>query len=128
LKKHQQPDVKGSDYDFRSLPTMATDQQLKRKFLTYRVQNIPHSVTKETIKDYFIQEDRRDIEVKSLCPSVDTPELQEGDLTATVFFRSHENQEQGPRIASHNIDVDKSFMGFTPLYVPDKEDGPIVAE
>jgi hypothetical protein len=109
--------------------TMPTDQQLKRKFLTYRVQNIPHSVTKETLKDYFIQEDRRDIEVKSLCPSVDTPELQEGDLTATIFFRNHENQEQRPRAASLIIDgVDKSFIGFTPLYVPDKEDGPIVAE
>jgi hypothetical protein len=106
---------------------MTTPHLPKPKFLTYRVQNIPYGISKEELKSYFYVEDRDDIKVKSLCPSVDTPEGEEGDYTATIFFRPHEHYEREPRIAIDIIDIDKTFIGFTPLYVP-KEKGPIAAE
>lgn len=107
---------------------MATPTRSRRKFLTYRVQNIPDGTSKEELKGYFYMEDRDDIKIKSLCPSVDTPEGQEGDYTATIFFRPHEDFERQPRIAIDTIDIDKTFIGFTPLHVPSREQGPIAAE
>lgn len=107
---------------------MATPTRLKPKFLTYRVQNIPYGVSKDELKGYFYMEDRDDIKIKSLCPSVDTPEGQEGEYTATIFFRPHEDYERAPRIAIDDIDIDKTFIGFTPLHVPTREQGPIAAE
>jgi hypothetical protein len=100
------------------------------KALTYRVENIPYGTTKEQlIKEYFYAEDQHDLEVRSLCPSVDCPEGEEedGDLTATVLFKPRVPRPEGPRI-QNIIQVDKSFTGFTPLYVPPQGKGPVAAE
>jgi hypothetical protein len=98
------------------------------RFLTYRVQNIPPEISKEELKNYFYVEDRDDIKVKSLYPAVDTPEGEEGDYTATIFFRPHDDPQRQPRIAIDIIDIDRHFIGFTPLYVPPREKGPIAVE
>jgi hypothetical protein len=111
-----------------SLSAMSSDAGAQPRFLTYRVQNIPYGTSKEALKSYFYVEDRDDIKIKSLCPAVDTPEGEEGDLTATIFFRPHEDPQREPRLAIDDIDIDKTFIGFTPLYVPPKEKGPIAAE
>ncbi len=107
---------------------MASHATAKPGFLTYRVQCIPYGLSKEELIDHFYVEDRDDIKVKSLCPAVDTPEGEEGDFTATIFFRPRDNPRREPRIAIDVIDIDKTFIGFTPLYVPPKEKGPIAAE
>jgi hypothetical protein len=107
---------------------MESFNNARPRFLTYRVQNIPYGTSKEELKNYFYVEDRDDIKVKSLYPSVDTPEGEEGDYTATIFFRPHDDPQRAPRIAIDEIDVDKTFIGFTPLYVPPKDKGPIAAE
>lgn len=107
---------------------MASHAGAQPRFLTYRVQNVPHGISKEELKSYFYREDRDDVKVKSLYPAVDTPEGEEGDLTATILFRPHEDPQREPRVAIDVIDIDKTFIGFTPLYVPPKEKGPIAAE
>lgn len=96
--------------------------------LTYRVENIQPGISHAELRACFHREDQHYLKVKSLCPSVDTPECEEGDFTATVFFNPREPVESAPRIANDEITIDKEFFGFTPLYVPPKEKGPIVAE
>jgi len=99
------------------------------KALTYRVENIPFGTTKDQlVKDYFYIEDQHDITVKSLVPAVETIEGEDGDLTATVLFHPYERTPSGPRVQDDSIAVDKDFCGFTPLYVPSADKGPIVAE
>ena len=99
------------------------------KALTYRVENIPYGTTKEQlVSNYFYVKDQGDIKVKSLVPAVDTVEGEEGDYTATVLFHPHESRPDGPRVQDDSITVDRDFCGFTPLYVPPKEKGPIAAE
>jgi hypothetical protein len=107
---------------------MTSHSKGKPRFLTYRVQNIPPGNTKEDLKGLFYAEDRDDIKVKSLCQEVDTPEGEEGDYTATIFFRPHDDPQKQLRVAMDTIQIDNSFIGFTPLYVPHKERGPIAAE
>jgi hypothetical protein len=107
---------------------MSIRRQSKPKFLTYRVQNIPYRISGEDLKGCFYVKDRDDIKVKSICLSVDTPEGEEGDYTATIFFRPRENYEREPRIAIDIIDIDKTFIGFTLLYVLSRDKGPIAAE
>jgi hypothetical protein len=102
--------------------------RVQPRFLTYRVQNIPEGISKEGLKDYFYVEDRDDIKVKSFCPAVDTPEGEEGDYTATILFRPHDDPLREPRIAIDVVDIDRAFIGFTPLYVPPRERGPIAVE
>lgn len=107
-------------------PTMSSQ---KPKVLTYRVENIPFGTTKEQlVKNYFYVKDQEDIKVKSLVPAVDTIDGEEGDYTATILFRPHESRPDGPIVQDDSIVVDPDFCGFTPLYVPSKDKGPIAAE
>jgi hypothetical protein len=107
---------------------MAAHNARNLKPLTYRVETIPPGMSPEELKKCFYSEDQDYLKVKSLCPSVETEEDEEGDLTATVYFHPPQRQN-GPRIATSDmITVDKEFHGFTPLYVPPKEKGHIVAE
>jgi len=108
---------------------MATYPSETFKPLTWRVENIPPSTSRAELEACFYPEDRDCLKVKSLCPSVDTPEGEEGDWTATVFFNPRDGDDRAPRIATDDmIAVDKDFFGFTPVYVAPKEKGPIVAE
>ncbi|OBT39216.1 hypothetical protein VE00_10383 [Pseudogymnoascus sp. WSF 3629] len=101
----------------------------KTKALTYRVENIPFGTTKEQlVKNFFYVKDQADITVKSLVPAVETIEGEDGDLTATIMFHPHEPIPGGPRVQDDSITVDKDFRGFTPVYVPPAEKGPIVAD
>ncbi|KFZ14209.1 hypothetical protein V501_03348 [Pseudogymnoascus sp. VKM F-4519 (FW-2642)] len=101
----------------------------KPKALTYRVENIPFGTTKEQlVRNYFYVKDQADITVKSLVPAVETIEGEDGDLTATIMFHPHESIPGGPRVQDDSITVDKDFRGFTPVYVPPVEKGPIVAD
>jgi hypothetical protein len=101
----------------------------KTKALTYRVENIPFRTTKEQlVKNFFYVKDQADITVRSLVPAVETIEGEDGDLTATIMFHPHEPIPCGPRVQDDSITVDKDFRGFTPVYVPPAEKGPIVAE
>ncbi len=97
--------------------------------LTWRVENVPEGMSHEDLIVCFHREDQEFLKVKSLCPSVETPEGEEGDLTATVFFHPPEAVEKPPRITTDDMmNIDKEFFGFTPLYVPPPGKGPIVAE
>jgi hypothetical protein len=101
----------------------------KPKALTYRVENIPIGTSKEElVKSYFFLKDHPFITVKSLVPSVDTIEGEDGELTATILFQPSEPRPDGPLVQNEIITVDVDFRGFTPLYVPSREKGPIVAE
>lgn len=103
----------------------------KFKALTYRVEGIPYGTTpSQLIREYFSAEDHEYLTVRSLCPSVESIEDEEenGDLTATVFFRPRVPQPDGPRIQDNAIQVGRDFTGFTPLYVPSAAKGPIAAE
>jgi hypothetical protein len=106
---------------------MATNLNGSYKPLTWRVEHIPPGTSPDDLKSYFYPEDRDYLKVKSLCPQVDTAEGEEDDLTATVYFNPPE-VGRVPRLATDNILVDKDFFGFTPLYFPPKEKGPITAE
>lgn len=118
-----------SSYDGVDGSSLLNMSGRRLKALTYRVENIPFGTTKEQlISNYFYIKDQEDIKVKSLVPAVDTIEGEDGDLTATVLFRPHEAQPDGPRVQDDSIMVDQEFYGFTPLYVPPKEKGPIAAE
>lgn len=104
----------------------------EEKAFTYRVQHIPLGTTpKDLIEQYFDEKHRPYLKVRSLCPSVDNPEGDDGEyctLTATVLFRPEIPCKGGPEIQDDEIVVDKDFKGFTPLYVPPASKGPIVAE
>ncbi|OBT72109.1 hypothetical protein VF21_09192 [Pseudogymnoascus sp. 05NY08] len=101
----------------------------KVKALTYRVENIPFGTTKEQlVRNFFYVKDQAGITVKSLVPAVETIEGEDGDLTATIMFHPHEPVPDGPRVQDDSITVDKDFRGFTPVYVPPAEKGPIVAD
>ena len=108
---------------------MPTHPGEKFKPLTWRVENVPDGMSHEDLISCFHHDDREYIKVKSLYSSVETPEGEEGDLTATIFFHPPENVERSPRLASDDMmNIDKEFFGFTPLYVPPISKGPIVAE
>lgn len=98
------------------------------KPLTYRVENIPSGISEQGLVAYFDPQDQPYLRVRSLCPSVDTAEGADDDLTATVSFQPPEASNAAPRIVNDTITIDKEFYGFTPLYVPSKEKGPIAAE
>ena len=102
----------------------------RRKALTYRIENIPSGTTKESlVRLCFDVETRQYITVKSLMPAVETIEGKDGDFyTATVLFHPHDSVPEGPKIQDKNIDMDHNFGGFTPLYVPPADKGPIAAE
>lgn len=98
------------------------------KALTYRVEGIPPGTTKAGfITEYVDAEDQTHVEVKSLFPNHESAGGRHNEvLTATVIFRSRLPRPEGPRIRM--LEVDKDFVGFTPLYVPPEGKGPIVAE
>lgn len=100
-----------------------------RRHRTYRLQNIPFTNTAEyDLKRLFLPIDADYIKIKSLMPAIDTPEGQQGDYVATLYFYPSDiNRELS--IGSYymdTIDLDKEFVGFTPLHVP--KNGPIAAE
>lgn len=53
---------------------------------------------------------------------------EEGDCTATILFRKPGITDQELRLTDDSLAIDKSFAGFTPLYTPANEKGPIAAE
>jgi hypothetical protein len=81
--------------------------------LTWRVQNIPSDFTEAKLKSCFHSDDKKYINVKSLVPDVNNYDGT-GTLTATILF-SHPESEW-PRIESiEDLEIDKDFIGFTPL-------------
>ncbi|KAI1258470.1 hypothetical protein F5Y18DRAFT_346022 [Xylariaceae sp. FL1019] len=88
------------------------------KSYTWRISAIPRGTTRETLVDFFDIRDRERIEIRSLCPDVLDPEW----LTATVLFKPPPGlPEAQPELDSNappDIEVDKDFEGFTPLYSP----------
>ncbi|ELR02697.1 hypothetical protein VC83_08432 [Pseudogymnoascus destructans] len=100
------------------------------KASTYRVENIPPGTSKEELLErYFYREDREDIKVKSLCPSCDSVDPDEDDWTATIFYRPRDADRGELRLANDDtLTLSKEFFGFTPLYVPPKEKGPVAAD
>ncbi|KFX91076.1 hypothetical protein V490_06092 [Pseudogymnoascus sp. VKM F-3557] len=87
--------------------------------LTWRIQTIPAGFTEEALKLCFYVADRDYIEIKSLVPDVSNYDG-EGTLTATILFSPPERRE--PRAeAIYDFDIDKDFIGFTPLNNPDKD-------
>ncbi|KFY72740.1 hypothetical protein V499_07136 [Pseudogymnoascus sp. VKM F-103] len=81
--------------------------------------SIPADFTKERLKSCFHSDDRKYIEVKSLVPDVTNYDA-DGTLTATILFSSREPRE--PRAEeNYDFDIDKDFIGFTPLNNPDKD-------
>ncbi|KFZ10879.1 hypothetical protein V502_07874 [Pseudogymnoascus sp. VKM F-4520 (FW-2644)] len=100
------------------------------KALTYRVENIPPGTSKEElVEKYFYREHQDDIKVKSLCPSCDSVDPDEDDWTATIFFRPRDPDKGELRLANDDtLTLSRDFFGFTPLYVPPKEKGPIAAD
>lgn len=102
----------------------------RAKASTYRVENIPPGTSKEQLLErYFHREDRKYIKVKSLCPSCDSVDPNEDEWTATIFFRSRDPDRGELRLANDDtLTLSKDFFGFTPFYVPTRENGPIAAE
>ncbi|KFY00368.1 hypothetical protein V490_01391 [Pseudogymnoascus sp. VKM F-3557] len=100
------------------------------KALTYRVENIPPGTSKEElVEKYFYREHQDDIKVKSLCPSCDSVDPDEDDWTATLFYRPRDPEQGELQLANDDtLTLSKEFFGFTPLYVPPKEKGPIAAD
>lgn len=100
-----------------------------RKNLTYRLQNIPsESASHDALKALFSGEDADYVKIKSLAPAIDNLEGKDGDgdWVATVYFYPSDPTRELSIARSSDIDVDKDFIGFTPLYVP--PNGPIAAE
>ncbi|KFY24597.1 hypothetical protein V493_05143 [Pseudogymnoascus sp. VKM F-4281 (FW-2241)] len=86
--------------------------------LTWRIQSIPGDFTEERLKSCFHSDDKKCIEIKSLVPDVNNYDG-DGMLTATMLFSPREPRE--PRVEEYNdFDMDKDFIGFTPLNIPDE--------
>ena len=86
---------------------------------TWRVQNIPSSFNEGDLKNAFHSDDRKHITVKSLAPDVNNYDG-DGTLTATILFSPPEPRE--PRIDDNeDLELDKDFIGFTPLNTPTKD-------
>lgn len=84
--------------------------------LTWRIQNIPADFTEARLKSCFHSDDKKCIEIKSLVPDVSNYDG-DGTLTATMLFSPQEPRE--PRAEDYDdFDMDKDFIGFTPLNNP----------
>jgi hypothetical protein len=97
------------------------------KAFTWRVKEIPSGTSKRELERYFSEQDRVRITVGSLFQGVDG-----GDqMTATILFRPDPDRpEAKPRFDSYapdEMEVDRDFFGFTPLYCP-PEGTPVAAE
>jgi hypothetical protein len=87
--------------------------------MTWRVQNIPSDFTEARLKSCFHSDDKKYIEIKSLVSDVNNYD-RDGTLTATILFSSPEPRE--PRTEDcEDFDIDKDFIGFTPLNTPAKD-------
>ncbi|OBT46051.1 hypothetical protein VE00_03699 [Pseudogymnoascus sp. WSF 3629] len=87
--------------------------------LTWRIQNIPADFTEARLKSCFHSDDKKCIEIKSLVPDVSNYD-RDGTLTATMLFSPQEPRE--PRAEDYDdFDMDKDFIGFTPLNNPGKD-------
>ncbi|KAL5352483.1 hypothetical protein ACLOAV_002431 [Pseudogymnoascus australis] len=87
--------------------------------LTWRIQSIPGDFTEERLKSCFHTDDKKCIEIKSLVPDV-TNYDGDGTLTATILFSPREPRE--PRAEEYiDFDIDKDFIGFTPLNNPGQD-------
>jgi hypothetical protein len=89
------------------------------KAFTWRVTEIPAGTTREElVKRYFTAKDQDRITVGSLCPDVEG----EDELTATLLFRPHPDRPlDSPALdyyAPCQLEIEKDFKGFTPLYCP----------
>ena len=92
--------------------------------LTFRVENIPHGATAETLVQMFYPEDQPHLQVKSLAPAVDSNGKDE-ECTATILFQAPSGANRAPRALDDIISVEDDFYGFTPLNLPQ---GSIAAE
>lgn len=91
---------------------------------TFRLGSIPAGTTSEKLVDLFDPEDRDHIQIKSLVPAADNPDL-DGEQTATVEFQPQKGIDQRPRLRDDDLTIDDHVYGLTPLYQPQ---GPIAAE
>ncbi len=92
----------------------------KYRAWTWRVQNIPSNITASKLGACFHVDDRQYIKVKSLVPGPDSYD-NGGKQTATILFSPL--SEASPRIIEgveefEDIELDKDFIGFTPLNAP----------
>ncbi len=90
----------------------------------YRIENIPAGTKSEELLNFFEEEDRPGLRVKSIASAVDSSR-RNGELTATIQFRPSEASHQVPRLLNDVVSMDKDFYGLTPLNEPDE---PIFAE
>ncbi|KFY96587.1 hypothetical protein V500_02378 [Pseudogymnoascus sp. VKM F-4518 (FW-2643)] len=102
--------------------------------LTWRIQSIPADFTEERLKSCFHSDDKKCIEIKSLVPDVSNYDG-DGTLTATMLFSPRADtfvvgkggtltatMPREPRAEEYNdFDIDKDFIGFTPLNNPGKD-------
>ena len=84
---------------------------------TYRVEHIPAGTSPTQLTEKFVDEDRPNIKVRSLAPAVDS-----GKLIATISFPS---SRPPPEPTDEDLEVDREFIGFTPLNYPQE---PLVAD
>ena len=86
-----------------------------QRHLTWRIQNIPSDLlSKPDLTSHFHTDDRKYIDIKSMAPDVTN---HDNDMwTATMVFSPPE--PRSPRQTGGDLDVDKGFMGFTPLNTP----------
>ncbi|KAF1818286.1 uncharacterized protein K489DRAFT_374466 [Dissoconium aciculare CBS 342.82] len=89
------------------------------KNLSWRIQGIDASVTKEHVLDFFEEFEQHRISVKTLCPSVDNPRQ---ELTATIDYKHDlDSLDHIPRLRDDirdELEFDRHFRGFTPLHSP----------
>ncbi|ELR07796.1 hypothetical protein GMDG_00417 [Pseudogymnoascus destructans 20631-21] len=87
-----------------------------------RIQNIPAHFTEARLKSCFHSDDKKCIQIKSLVPDVSNYDG-DGTLTATMLFSPQELREpREPRAEEYDdFDMDKDFIGFTPLNNPGKD-------
>lgn len=100
---------------------------VKPKAYTWRVTDIPTGSSKQEVLSFFEFKYREKLTIGSLCAGV----YSGSGMTATVLFRPDpENPDQSPQLEPlkpTDLDVDKDFEGFTPLYCP-PNGTPIAAE
>ncbi|MCJ1312987.1 hypothetical protein MMC25_006663 [Agyrium rufum] len=106
---------------------MSNESERPLKPIIYRIEQIPSNLDIDEFKQaYILPGDREFVKIKSWSPSVDSPEGEERTATATVCYSAPTRQKL--HIASDEIIVDEDFYGFTPLYTPSKEKGPIAID
>ncbi|KFY93704.1 hypothetical protein V500_03565, partial [Pseudogymnoascus sp. VKM F-4518 (FW-2643)] len=86
--------------------------------------NIPGDFREKRLKSCFHSDDKKCIEIKSLVPDV-TNYDGDGTLTVTILFSPREPRKPRAQRLRHkkniDIDIDKDFIGFTPLNNPGQD-------